>query len=246
MKSSDIVCILDEKGISCHGVKLNLNNLKTVTMPFIQYLAADEQTAIGHFVLCIPNKDGKAVVLDGDNEPKVVDLSLYKADNIKQTRWDGTAVLIEGMEENFKQSLISWRILVLYSGFWLSSVNDSDGFISQDLTNSDMKTLLGGWRDYDCNNVGKNCNTNNICYSHSDCSAGKWVCADQVEEEKCQLTQYGWRPCYYDLARTCQPLKMQDGICGTPGQRCGEATAGYGLCSVSPKNWISQCHDGWW
>ena len=245
---ADIVAILDNKGISAKAVKISFENIEKVNMPFIQYLCPVGGGGLGHFVLCIPAGKGKFVVLDGEEEPKLVDLSLYKADNITQTRWDGTAVLIEGIKADFKQSLISWRISLLNSRFWLSPESVSEGFVSQNLKNSEMKLLLGGWSDWDCFELVKNCNTNNICDSNDECEAGKFVCQDDVIEEMCLLTPSGSRPCDYDLAHYCQPVKQQSGICGTPGQRCGWWPPNYGLCypKYSARKWIYQCHDGWW
>ena len=242
---ADIVAILDNKGISAKAVKISFENIEKVNMPFIQYLCPVGGGGLGHFVLCIPAGAGKVVVLDGEEEPKLVDLSLYKDDNIIQMRWDGTAVLIEGIKADFKQSLISWRISLLYSRFWLSSESVSEGFVSQNLKNSEMKLLLGGWSDLDCLTVDPNCYTVPTCVTDSNCinSPNHNPCTDTTSNERC-LPQgsIGW-PCNYDPNKPCSPMRHMTSFCITTIHLCGVQDADAGDCN--PLQIVTQCRD-WW
>jgi tetratricopeptide (TPR) repeat protein len=237
----DIVHLLKSKGISARAVKIPLDKTITTANPFIQYIAPAEGSAAGHFVLCIPDGPGKAVVLDGIKEPKLIDLSVYTSDNYNVTRWDGTAVLIEGFTADPAEQPMTAGLLLRLADCWLESDQACLDRLSiyWELPLGDQLVLLGGTCDWDCEAQGLNCNTNPICYSEENCPGGTIVCADTVQEERCVVTPSGLLPCTYDPAHYCSPKRELTGQCGTPGQRCGVSALTFGDCT----GWIRQCHN---
>lgn len=237
---ADIVGILNEKGIVSQGVKLNLNNLKALTMPFIQYQAAVAGEPLGHFVLCIPTGNGKAVVLDGAKEPWMIDLASYKADNVKQTRWDGTAVVIDGIKAGLLQAVMMDRnIMSQLAAVWL---DPQSAALYSKLPAGEQLTLTGGWNDWDCHSIGSNCKNIPACSCDEDCWLYAFACDDGTQEGNCVKTYYGVIPCTYDPAHYCRPQVALTTFCNA-GYRCGVVLGNHGDCN--PVSWIHQCHNGW-
>jgi tetratricopeptide (TPR) repeat protein len=241
---ADIVAFLEEKGISAEGVKISFDTVKSVNKPFIQYLVPAGYRPVGHFVFCLPTGNGKAVVLDGREEPKVVDLSMYRADNFSQTRWDGTAILIEGLRADFLRAVKDWNILLNSAYVWVNSLNNTGNpFLYSELSAESQQTVLGGWTgNWDCTELSKNCNTVTLCSEDSDCVPGKMVCYDTTIEEKCNKT-HGDTPCVYDACHMCGPLKVQTGTCPGLGFYCSVTSPDYGDCTGFSNSYIYQCHD---
>lgn len=241
----DIIKILKSKGLDCQAVRINFDNVAKLEKPFIQYLAPNNGNSIGHFVLCVPDGKGKAVVLDGTREPKVIDLDSYKEDNILQTRWDGTAIFIEDINPIFKQNIITWNSALLYSNVWLNNTENIDlQFIEERLSSEIQKRFIGGWPSYDCLTNTQKCLTNRICFKNADCTSLTTVCNDYTFAEFCYEVGYS-SGCTYDLAHTCSPLVGITGQCGTPGEYCGIFImfgAPCGATPNAPNGSILQCH----
>jgi len=242
----EIVQALETNAISAHAVKLSLDKITTIDRPFIQYIAPIKGQQFGHFRLCIPTGSGKAVILDGAEEPKVIDLTFLEEHDYQETRWDGTSILIDGIIKKTSDAPIS-RGLILMAEIavaWLEP-DSSDGDLSLDT----QLSLLGGCHD-DCRNIGRNCFTSPTCTDADDCEPGPFVCADRTQEENCQTP--GWWPdCSYDPAHWCSPKRMLSGNCeevlGQPPKYCGTTEPNWGSCDAETgpsRLWIRQC--GWW
>ena len=241
----DIVKILNSKGIDCQAVRINFEKVMKLDKPFIQYLAPQNGNSIGHFVLCVQNGKGKAVVLDGKEEPKIIDLEIYKEDNILQTRWDGTAIVIEGINPIFKQNLISWNSALLYSFAWLENQDNIDvRFVEEKLSLEIQKHFIGGWPSYDCLTNTQKCLTNVRCFTNAPCASLTTICNDYTFEEFCYEVGYS-SGCTYDPAHKCSPLVGATGQCAMGDNYCGIFImfgAPCGATPNAPNGSILQCH----
>ena len=233
----EVVQALITNGISAHAVKLDLKKTGTIDRPFIQYIAPMTGGQFGHFVLCIPTGSGKAVALDGAEEPKVIDLVFSEQDTYQQTRWDGTSILIDGTTKenggNLTSGLLNLNIMSELAASWLETEGNEHW-----LTLYMQVALSGGCPD-DCKNIGRNCWTDPSCKTDDNCAAGNYCCGDKTEEQKCQTP--GSLPyCAYDSNHTCSPKKQLTGSCGS-GPYCGLWSGNYGACY--PSKQITQCHN---
>ncbi len=245
----EIVQALKTSGISAHAVKLDPEKISTIDRPFIQYIAPIKGEQLGHFVLCIPTGSGKAVMLDGAEEPKVFELSSFEADDNLQTRWDGTSILIDGISKGTSDApvsqLLGFNDLLQIAANWLET--GYDAWAGADLTGEshlslDIQLFLRGGCPDDCKNVGPNCRTNPTCTSSDDCPVAEYYCDDKTDEEECKIP--GSLPdCEYDTPRDCSPKRMLTGLCEDTLWRsayyCGVCPPTYGDCGIT----ITQCHN---
>jgi len=116
----EITSMLKSYGISSRAVKLEPNKISSINKPFIPYLSPRNQNQFGHFVLCIPSGNGKAVILDGKEEPVIFELEELEKRDPRATGWDGTSILIEGVNPNLPSpNFLSTTSAFCFFGFFL-------------------------------------------------------------------------------------------------------------------------------
>jgi len=245
----EVVNTLKINGISAHAVKFDLQKINTIDNPFIQYIAPTHARQFGHFRLCIPAVSGKAVVLDGTEEPEVVELASFQETDSKETSWDGTSILIHGVAESSSldvslSELLDIEGLLKIAAYWLEP-GPGHGDLPLDI----QLFLLGGWHD-DCKDIGKNCLTAPYCDCDNDCVIywGDVACYDFTQEQNCK-TPGSWPDCLYDPAHTCSPRRLVAGLCNLSEHYCrstgldmGDCTTGVSHEHEPKRSWMRQCH----
>jgi hypothetical protein len=232
-------------------VKLDLEKISKVERPFIQYIAPAKKGQFGHFRLCIPNGSGKAVILDGAEEPKLFDLSYSEEYDYQGTKWNGTSILIDGIIKDISNDEVSQLLtldgMLLVAANWLEAGCDAcsgaaflvDSHLSLDV----QLSLRGGWH-WDCKSFNKDCYSSPECGSNLDCEQGRIVCADETRNEECRKPG-SWPDCDYDPAHYCKPKKRLTGVCLRSSQRCQTGSDELGDCDTGTgitKTWIRQCY----
>ncbi len=248
----EVVHALRTNGIAVRAVKLDLDRVTEIDKPFIRWIAPIQKERLGHFVLCIPSGSGKVIQLDGTEEPKIIDLSGFSELGQQQTRWDGTAILIEGPDSSAKNNGLGLNNEVSVSMYIISGL--ARRWLGYELSEHELSLqdqfLLRGGCD-DCEEVGQECWSVPDCNVDGDCIlfAADHVCNDDTEEENCQPG--GWPNCYYDPAHWCNPKDQLSGMCDMANNFCATNGEDLGNCGTlpvhpQPKQWIRQCYDGLW
>ncbi len=246
----DIVMAFAYYGIESQAVQVPVEKGVGLNRSFVQYRIT-AGINLGHFVLCIPDGSGKAIVLDGTKEPSVIDLSAYRTDDAV---WDGTVVLISPSREEFIGKLVSaqidWKTINAMGQCWMSDstvlINcvEKTGIYYAKLNEKKQACIRGGCTDLDCKDTKPNCVTNKECStSASPCHSleNTEVCNDWNVEEECLANGTWGVPCIYDQARNCWPKAIADGACNLYAGQC--RTTGEPMpCGT----WMHQCHDGLW
>jgi len=245
----ELVAALKGNRISTRAVKFDLGKITKIDKPFIQYISPTNAGEFGHFVLCIPTGSGKAVTLDGAEEPKVIDLTFSEEDTYQQRRWDGTSILIYGIETQIEDDPVSGfldlDVLLQLAADWLERENGETP-LSLDL----QAALYGGCPD-DCKSTGKKCFNAPYCDSDADCDEflEDYACYDSTGkvDELCQKP--GSSPdCVYDSAHKCNPRRKVGGLCYLSKNYCKPRTIDFGDCKLGDEHppdraWLRQCHN---
>lgn len=243
----ELTSALKTNRISAQAVKLDLGQINKIDKPFIQYISPTKTGQFGHFVLCIPTGSGKSVTLDGAEEPKVIDLVLSQQNTYQQTRWDGTSILINGIEketeDNPSSGLLDLNILLQLAANWLETDLSS---ISVPL---ELQLGLRGGCPDDCKGTGKNCFSSPFCESDQECVplAGNYACYDAARDELCQKPG-SWPSCVYDLGHICSPRRSVSSFCNLSSMYCYSMGIDLGKCQNDDnyppdRTWVRQCHN---
>lgn len=241
----DIVDILAARNIPAQPMNVPADKLAKLDTPFVQYRIPRAGSDLGHFVLCIPAGNGKAVVLDGANDPVLIDLSAFSD---KDAFWDGTIILIQKSRSDFLTEVITermnWKTAVALAECWYAADNPFDCMnraktYFASVTNQQLANLKGGSQvDYDCTNRNYSCRQCKRCSDDSDCPTTEFVCAGLTEAKECLVSWHGNTPCTDDPAAKCQPRKYMHRICE---YNCCQFDHGDGNpCGTT----VPQCHNG--
>ncbi|NLH16775.1 MAG: hypothetical protein GX455_09355 [Phycisphaerae bacterium] len=220
----DIVDYLADRNIPAQPMHVAAENLTKIDTPFVQYRIPRAGSDLGHFVLCIPTGNGKAVVLDGANDPVLIDLGSFTD---KDASWDGTIILIQKSRSDFLSQVITermnWKTAVALAECWYAADNP-DECMSQarsyfaSIADQKLANLKGGC-DWDCVLNGQRCNTLRTCTSDANCSLGTSVCASEVLGSMCMIGYGGLLPCY-DGTHECKKLSTETGNCDEDTNQC--------------------------
>ena len=243
----EIAQTLKTNGISAHAVKLDFDKMSAINKPFIQYIASAKDGQPGHFRLCIPTGSGKAVILDGVEEPEVFDLTFSEKYDYQGTIWNGTSILIDGIRKDTSNESVSQLLyfndMLLVAASWLGP----------HLSNSDLLTLdkqlsLRGGCPTDCKTYGKICYNRRACTDHDVCATyvGQRVCLEQDEDEGCNTP--GSAPnCVVDSSVYCTPMESTLPHCDFTINYCKVSISFPSVqCDLDtslPRLYLGQCHD---
>jgi len=114
---ADVVQALHNTGLGARGVKLRPGQVHRIKNPFVVYLPPSKDGTRGHFVLCVPAADKKAVVIDGAKRPWLIDLKAL-TNPTARAGWDGSVALVDG-DNTSLFSRCDYRLLVLLSALGL-------------------------------------------------------------------------------------------------------------------------------
>ncbi|MBN2271319.1 MAG: tetratricopeptide repeat protein [Sedimentisphaerales bacterium] len=242
----ELVATLKENGISARAVKFELDKMAKIDKPFVQYISPTSAREFGHFILCIPTGSGKAVTLDGAEEPKLIDLAFSQEDTYQQTRWDGTSILIYGAEaeirDDAESAILNLDILRQLAADWLEN-EGGESPLSLDL----QVALYGGCPD-DCKTTSTTCFNAPLCERDVDCEEFEedYGCYDSTVEELCK-TPGSWPDCVYDSGHKCNPRRKVSGMCNLSKGYCKPTTTDFGECKLGDEHppdlaWVRQCH----
>ena len=239
----DIVDCLAARNIPAQPMNIAADKLAKLDAPFIQYRIPIGGSDLGHFVLCIPTGDGKAIVLDGANDPVSIGLAAFSD---KDSFVDGTIILIQRSRSDFLSQVITermnWKTALAMAECWYAADNPG-GCISQirtyyaSVANQQLSNLKGGCPQTDCVLNGQTCNARNKCEDENDCTH-RWVCVDDDLGERC-MTVFKWWDwaCVTDSAINCTGMVLYQGSCTPPN------------CDISMANGykprgttVPQCH----
>jgi tetratricopeptide (TPR) repeat protein len=233
----DIIKAFEVYEIPAQAVRIPTDKVVQLDTPFVQYQIPAAGSQLGHFVLCIPAGNGKAIILDGVQEPRVIDFTSYGA---KEPFWDGTIILIQQGREDYLGSLflqkISWETAMATGQCWLDDSDDCyyrTGLYYSRLNEQRQACLRGGCL-YLCQDNGRPCFTSPECTNNSQCNVGSYVCYDETHETRCQRNDSGSTSCHYHQGHDCGPKKALAGECGGT------------YCTVDPTRIInSKCDNKW-
>lgn len=90
---ADISACLRRHGLRATCVVLDFHEITGMDMPFVPFLPARKGEESGHFVAVAPAGAGRAVVLDGDREPRLIMLSALENESAR-AGWQGEAVVL--------------------------------------------------------------------------------------------------------------------------------------------------------
>jgi tetratricopeptide (TPR) repeat protein len=235
----DIVKTFEAYEIPAQAVRIPTNKAAQLDTPFVQYRIPAAGSELGHFVLCIPTGNGKAIMLDGVQEPQVIDLTVYEA---RESFWDGTIILIQqGREEHLDAVIsqqISWETAQVAGRCWLENGGDCydrAGLYYSRLSEQKQAYLRGGCK-YDCLSNGSTCYTVPACTGMDEGCSDDYVCTDTTKGKTCQKVE-DWLDitCQDKGNHQCTPKKRQRGDCS--GGECVVASGSYGDCDSS----VPQC-----
>jgi tetratricopeptide (TPR) repeat protein len=241
----DIVDILAARNIPAQPMNVAADKLAKLDTPFIQYRIPMAGSDLGHFVLCIPTGDGKAVVLDGAKDPVSIDLA---AISDKDAFWDGTIILIQRSRSDFLSQVITermnWKTVLAMAECWYAADNPG-GCMAQtqsyyaSVAVQKLASLKAGCTfKTDCILNATTCNANLPCVGNTQCNP-RWVCADQMLGERCMVVFSIWPdwPCVTDPVYPCTGMVLYTGLC--IGGNCAISMInGYQICGTS----VGQCH----
>jgi len=224
----DIAEVCGLYGISVQAMHIPAEKASLLKQPFVQYRLPANGQALGHFVLCIPQED-KVLVLDGPNEPKLVDLAILSQDG--NGIWDGTILLIQTKRQDYLEKIvseqISWQTAIHGAYAWF--INDTDSSLDlekisayyAELSEQQMQALKGGCVNYVCMPGSDTCREVVRCKYSSQCPVSAPICTDTTREYQCMRTSSA-DSCEYLPAHLCGPKRKLWGVCYN------------GACAVEP------------